>query len=94
MKPRRIRSPGSPATAGCVEEVDNAVDSLMKSIGELHGAPRGGGPGFYRVIDDVETFVSAAETFDETCLDFFEEEARIGGGSLAEERGGGNGSRV
>ncbi|CAN0841997.1 Pectinesterase inhibitor 10 [Linum grandiflorum] len=78
---RIARIPGvTGAAADCVEEVDDAVDALSKSIGELRGAPKGGGPGFCRVIDDVETFVSAAETFDETCIDGFEEAAGMAGG--------------
>ncbi|CAN1186030.1 Pectinesterase inhibitor 10 [Linum perenne] len=85
---RIARIPGvTGAAADCVEEVESAVDALSTSIGEFRGAsPGGGGPGFCRVIDDVETFVGAAETYEETCLDGFEEAAGMAGGSSAVNR--------
>ncbi|CAI0413748.1 unnamed protein product [Linum tenue] len=70
---RMSRIPGVPAAlADCVEEVEDAVDELGKSIGEMGGAPAQG-PEFCRMIGDVQTWVSAAETDDDTCTDGFEE---------------------
>ncbi|CAI0413662.1 unnamed protein product [Linum tenue] len=73
---RMSRIPGVPAAlADCVEEVEDAVDELGKSIGEMGRAPAQG-PEFCRMIGDVQTWVSAAETDDDTCTDGFEEVKR------------------
>ncbi|CAI0413668.1 unnamed protein product [Linum tenue] len=70
---RMSRIPGAPAAmADCVEEVEDAVEELGKSIDEMVGAPAEG-PEFCRMIGDVQTWLSAAETDDDTCMDGFEE---------------------
>ncbi|CAN1258727.1 Pectinesterase inhibitor 10 [Linum perenne] len=54
------------AVADCMEEVEDAVEELGNSVA---------GPEFCRVISDVQSWVSAAETDDDTCTDGFDEAA-------------------
>ncbi|CAN0908632.1 Pectinesterase inhibitor 10 [Linum grandiflorum] len=70
------------AVADCVEEVGDAVEELENSVAEMGGEPSQG-PDFCRVISDVQTWVSAAETDDDTCTEGFEEESAMEGSSAA-----------
>ncbi|CAN1258731.1 Pectinesterase inhibitor 10 [Linum perenne] len=56
------------AVADCMEEVEDAVEELGNSVAEMGGVPSQG-PEFCRVISDVQSWVSAAETDDDTCTD-------------------------
>lgn len=59
------------ATLDCVEEVGDSVYELQRSMEEIGHA---GGSDFSKAMSDVETWVSAALTDDDTCLDGFAEE--------------------
>ncbi|KDP25618.1 hypothetical protein JCGZ_20774 [Jatropha curcas] len=56
------------AMADCVELADEAVDELERSIGKM-GRARGSNSD--PVINDIQTWVSAALTDDNTCMDGF-----------------------
>lgn len=56
------------AIADCVEVVGDAVEELERSIGEM-GRARGSNSD--PVINDIQTWVSAALTNDDTCMDGF-----------------------
>ncbi|CAN1154561.1 Pectinesterase inhibitor 10 [Linum perenne] len=57
------------AAADCMEEVEDAVEELGNSVA---------GPEFCRVISDVQSWVSAAETDDDTCTEEgFDEAAAV-----------------
>ncbi|XP_065858895.1 pectinesterase inhibitor 10-like [Euphorbia lathyris] len=58
----------SAAVADCVEVVGDSVFELQRSIGEMGHAKD---PNFYQVMDNVQTWVSAALTDDDTCVDGF-----------------------
>lgn len=56
------------AMKDCVEELRNSVDQLQKSMAEMgHVA----GSNFWAVMSDVQTWVSAALTNEDTCMDGF-----------------------
>ncbi|KAG7584846.1 REJ domain [Arabidopsis thaliana x Arabidopsis arenosa] len=59
------------AVADCVEEIGNSVISLQDSIKELDSINYKDSAKFEMVMSDVETWVSAALTDDETCMDGF-----------------------
>ncbi|CAL9237722.1 unnamed protein product [Arabidopsis halleri] len=59
------------AVADCVEEVGDSVISLQDSIRELDSINYKDSAKFEMVMSDVETWVSAALTDDETCMDGF-----------------------
>ncbi|KAH6822155.1 hypothetical protein C2S53_002030 [Perilla frutescens var. hirtella] len=72
----RALKPGeSVALLECVEEVSDAAYELQKSMKELKEARKG--PEFYRQMDDVQTWVSAALTDDDTCMDDFTTVGRV-----------------
>ncbi|XP_042511104.1 pectinesterase inhibitor 7-like [Macadamia integrifolia] len=57
------------AVADCVETVGDSIDELQQSIGEmkhLHG------PDFYQKLGNIQTWVSAALTNEDTCMDGFQ----------------------
>ncbi|KAF5734880.1 putative Plant invertase/pectin methylesterase inhibitor superfamily protein [Tripterygium wilfordii] len=64
------------AVADCVELVGDSVDELQGSIGEMDHAR--GGPNFGLVMNDIQTWVSAALTDDDTCMDGFDGKAMNG----------------
>ncbi|CAL5359903.1 unnamed protein product [Camellia sinensis] len=73
------KSPGlSPveasALADCVELSGNSADELSRSLKEIANT-NFGDPNFGRQINDVQTFVSAAFTDFDTCLDGFSKKA-------------------
>ena len=54
----------------CVEQVGDSVDEIQRSLKEME-QPGGGGLNFASLMNDVETWVSAALTDDDTCMDAF-----------------------
>lgn len=52
----------------CVEEIGDAVDELKRSIGEMHESE---GKSFDFRMSDIKTWVSAALTNDDSCMDDF-----------------------
>ncbi|KAL6986074.1 hypothetical protein U1Q18_019441 [Sarracenia purpurea var. burkii] len=58
------------AVADCVEELGDSVDELRRSTEEM-GHIGGGGSEFAFQMNDIETWVSAALTDDDTCMDGF-----------------------
>jgi pectinesterase inhibitor-like protein len=63
MKPREVS-----AMKDCVEESGDAVNELGKSMDEMSHARQSN---FQSMIDDVQTWVSAALTDESTCSDGF-----------------------
>ncbi|XP_011041732.1 PREDICTED: 21 kDa protein-like [Populus euphratica] len=63
MKPREVS-----AMKDCVEELSDAVNELGKSMDEMSHARQSN---FQSMIDDVQTWVSAALTDENTCSDGF-----------------------
>ncbi|CAA7034185.1 unnamed protein product [Microthlaspi erraticum] len=59
------------AVADCVEEVGDSVSELQDSIRELDSIKYKDSSKFKMVMSDVETWVSAALTDDDTCMDGF-----------------------
>lgn len=59
------------AVADCVEEIGDSVTSLQDSIRELDSINYKDSAKFEMVMSDVETWVSAALTNDDTCMDGF-----------------------
>lgn len=62
------------AMADCVEVVGDAVDEIERSIGEMG---RASGSSSDPVINDIQTWISAALTDDNTCLDGFSDNDAI-----------------
>lgn len=52
----------------CIEELSDSVDELRNSIGEMSQLR---GSNFNQVINDIQTWVSAALTDENTCTDGF-----------------------
>ncbi|GKV38106.1 hypothetical protein SLEP1_g46052 [Rubroshorea leprosula] len=63
------------AVADCMEVIGNSVDELQQSIGELGHINR---TNFDITMSDIQTWVSAALTDDDTCIDGFEGRAMDG----------------
>ncbi|OAY48158.1 21 kDa protein [Manihot esculenta] len=59
------------AIKDCLEEIDDTVDRLSKSVKELKNLGESKGKDFQRHISNVETWVSAALTDENTCVDGF-----------------------
>ncbi|XP_010473498.1 PREDICTED: 21 kDa protein-like [Camelina sativa] len=59
------------AVADCVEEIGDSVISLQDSIRELDSINHKDSRKFEMVMSDVQTWVSAALTDDDTCMDGF-----------------------
>ncbi|GMI64013.1 pectin methyl-esterase inhibitor 13 [Hibiscus trionum] len=57
------------AMADCIEVIGDSVDELQQSIGELD---RISSSNFLPTMSDVQTWVSAALTDEDTCMDGFE----------------------
>ncbi|XVF51670.1 hypothetical protein PTKIN_Ptkin04bG0203100 [Pterospermum kingtungense] len=70
LKPREAA-----ALQDCVEEVGDSVDELKRSIGEMHESR---GKSFDFRMSDIKTWVSAALTNDDTCMDDFSEDSMDG----------------
>lgn len=58
------------AVLDCVEEIDDSVDELQQSVTEMGHA--GGDSDFGLLMNDIETWVSAALTDADTCMDGFD----------------------
>ncbi|KAI3432130.1 PMEI domain-containing protein [Psidium guajava] len=70
LKPREAA-----AMQDCLELLSDAVDELRRSIAEMKDVK---GPDFKLMISDVQTWVSAALTNEDTCSDGFAGEAMSG----------------
>ncbi|XP_022891736.1 21 kDa protein-like [Olea europaea var. sylvestris] len=66
LKPREYA-----ALKDCIEEVSDGVDRLSQSVQELKTMGRARGKDFIWHMSNVETWVSAALTDDNTCMDGF-----------------------
>lgn len=55
----------------CVEELSESVDELRDSIGEMNKFNKGRNYNFKIMINDIQTWVSAALTDENTCSDGF-----------------------
>ncbi|GMI71725.1 hypothetical protein HRI_000841800 [Hibiscus trionum] len=63
------------AMADCIELIGDSLDELQKSIGELVRLKRSN---FELIMGDVQTWVSAALTDEDTCMDGFAGKAMNG----------------
>ncbi|EXC36884.1 21 kDa protein [Morus notabilis] len=72
LKPREVD-----AMKDCIEELRDSVDELRKSMGEMSQLVKGKS-GFKLMINDIQTWVSAALTDENTCTDGFEEKPMNG----------------
>lgn len=59
------------AIKDCLEEIGDSADWIQKSIQELNAASKSKGKDFLWHMSNVETWVSAALTDQNTCLDGF-----------------------
>ncbi|CAB4310091.1 unnamed protein product [Prunus armeniaca] len=59
------------SSADCMEEIGDAIDELQQSLDELGHVGRGSN--FWFQMSDIQTWVSAALTDEDTCMDGFEE---------------------
>ncbi|XP_028097250.1 21 kDa protein-like [Camellia sinensis] len=66
IKPREYQ-----AVKDCIENMGDTVDQLKKSIPELNQIGRAGGQDFMWHMSNVQTWVSAALTDENTCVDGF-----------------------
>ncbi|WJX60422.1 hypothetical protein P8452_45631 [Trifolium repens] len=66
IKPREYR-----AIQDCIENMDDSLDSLSQSVRELGSIGHAVGEDFMWHMSNVQTWVSAALTDDNTCLDGF-----------------------
>ncbi|PON56247.1 Pectinesterase inhibitor domain containing protein [Parasponia andersonii] len=66
LKPKEVD-----AMKDCIEELSDSVDELRRSMVELSQVVKGG-PKFMLMINDIQTWVSAALTDETTCTDGFE----------------------
>ncbi|KAJ0265758.1 Pectinesterase inhibitor 10 [Hirschfeldia incana] len=64
------------AVADCVEEIADSVSELQDSIRELDSINYEDSSKFEMVMSDVKTWVSAALTDDDTCMDGFGQDGR------------------
>ncbi|KAE8665110.1 putative Plant invertase/pectin methylesterase inhibitor superfamily protein [Hibiscus syriacus] len=67
LKPREVA-----ALQDCVEEISDSIDEIKRSVAEMDES---GGKSFAFRISDIQTWVSAALTDDDTCMDGFSENA-------------------
>lgn len=61
----------------CIEELRDSVDELRRSMGEMSQLVKGKSD-FKLMINDIQTWVSAALTDENTCTDGFEEKPMNG----------------
>lgn len=66
IKPREYR-----AVKDCIETMGDSVDRLSESVQELRHMGRAGDQDFLWHVSNVQTWVSAALTDEDTCLDGF-----------------------
>ncbi|KAK9277163.1 hypothetical protein L1049_006702 [Liquidambar formosana] len=67
------------ALSDCLEVLTDSVDELQRSIGEMNSA---GGSNFELQMNDIQTWVSAALTDDNTCMDGFSETSMKGNAKI------------
>ncbi|KAL0299396.1 UNVERIFIED_CONTAM: hypothetical protein Scaly_3010700 [Sesamum calycinum] len=63
MTPRQVG-----AMRDCIEELSDSVEQLRKSVAEMNQMK---GSNFGLIMNDIQTWVSAALTDDDTCMDGF-----------------------
>ncbi|KAK9927480.1 hypothetical protein M0R45_024661 [Rubus argutus] len=76
-KVRGLKPIETAAALDCVEEVGDAVDELRKSIDEWGHVVKGS-RNFAFQMSDVQTWVSAALTDEDTCMDGFDDHKLTG----------------
>ncbi|GAB4857035.1 hypothetical protein Ancab_014945 [Ancistrocladus abbreviatus] len=59
------------AVKDCIENMGDSVDELSRSVRELGHTNQNGGQGFMWHMSNVQTWVSAALTDEQTCVDGF-----------------------
>ncbi|XVF52679.1 hypothetical protein PTKIN_Ptkin05aG0037600 [Pterospermum kingtungense] len=74
LKPREAA-----ALRDCLEQVSDSVDEVKRSIGEMDETQ---GKSFAFRMSDIETWVSAALTNEDTCMDGFSESDTDGDGDV------------
>ncbi|KAL4575943.1 hypothetical protein LXL04_012030 [Taraxacum kok-saghyz] len=72
LKGRDVSMQDGMAVADCLESMSDSVDEMRKSMVEMKGLD---GPDFEEKMGNVKTWVSAALTDEDTCMDGFEENA-------------------
>ncbi|KAI3720810.1 hypothetical protein L2E82_31804 [Cichorium intybus] len=70
LKGRDVSIQDGQAVADCLENMSDSVDEMRKSVAEMKGVD---GPDFEQKMGNVKTWVSAALTDEDTCMDGFEE---------------------
>ncbi|KAK4839490.1 hypothetical protein QYF36_022338 [Acer negundo] len=68
---KNLKSRERKAIKDCLDEVSDTVDRLSKSVKELKQSGQSKGPDFEWHMSNVETWVSAALTDENTCSDGF-----------------------
>ncbi|KAL1816333.1 hypothetical protein DCAR_0520719 [Daucus carota subsp. sativus] len=68
MKPREVGPMND-----CLEELTDSIDELKRSMGEM--SQLNGSPNYALLISDIQTWVSAALTDEDTCMDGFDGKA-------------------
>ncbi|KAJ4952280.1 hypothetical protein NE237_029112 [Protea cynaroides] len=63
------------AVADCIMTIGTSIDELQQSFGEMKNL---GGPDFDLKLSNIQTWVSAALTNEDTCMDGFEGDAMNG----------------
>ncbi|KAK9143273.1 hypothetical protein Syun_012673 [Stephania yunnanensis] len=76
LKPREAA-----AVRDCVENIGDSVSELQESLEEMRHL-RGGGFEFNHKMTDIQTWVSAALTNEDTCMDGFEGDDEANGSSV------------
>ncbi|XP_012486725.1 21 kDa protein [Gossypium raimondii] len=71
----RLKPRVAAAMADCIEVIDDSIDELQKSIGEIVRIRRSN---FVLIMSDLQTWVSAALTDEDTCMDGFSGRAMNG----------------
>lgn len=66
VKPREVG-----AMADCLEELTDSVDQLKKSMQEMNEFKGGQNSNFGLMVNDIQTWVSAALTDEDTCMEGF-----------------------
>ncbi|XWS49793.1 hypothetical protein CRYUN_Cryun12cG0033100 [Craigia yunnanensis] len=74
-KSQGLKPSEAAALQDCVEEVGDSVDEVKRSIGEMDETQ---GKSFAFLMSDIETWVSAALTNEDTCVEGFYESSTDG----------------
>ncbi|CAH1438906.1 unnamed protein product [Lactuca virosa] len=70
LKGRDVSMQDGMAVEDCLENMSDSVDEMRKSVVEMKGLD---GPDFEEKMGNVKTWVSAALTDEDTCMDGFQE---------------------